>query len=203
MFLLLTWASECHRPQRRHLVFSGSQRHYHWCGLEGHVVSSWWGRSWRGQQAGSLYNTQVYSIFFFLDYCISVVVLPRSVVCSWGVQDQYSWCGLPKVVCFLRGSRSLLWCVVFVIWFWLLNGLLSGFWGLDVALGVRVNQYTSVCVILSFLDLTYICFKLFLLTADKNNRLFRQNNRLFFWYHPKTVFPRFELFLSLWNMIRL
>ena len=31
-------------------------------------------------------------------------------MCSSGVQDQYSWCGLPKVVCFLKGSRSLLWC---------------------------------------------------------------------------------------------
>jgi len=54
------------------------------------------------------------------------------------------------------------------------SGLPSGFWGLDVALGVRVNQYKSVCVILSFPDLTYICFKLFLLTVDKNNRLNRK-----------------------------
>ena len=113
-------------------------------------------------------------------------MLPRSVVCSWSVQDQHSWCSLPKVVCFLRGSRSLLWCVMCVIWFWLHSGLPSGFWGLDVVLGVRVNQYKFVCVILSFPDLTHICFKLFLLTADKNNRLFRQNNRLFFWYHLKT-----------------
>ena len=94
---------------------------------------------------------------------------------------------MPKVVCFLRGSRSLLWCVMFVIWFWLHSRLPSGFWGLDVALGVRVNQYKSVCVILSFPDLTYIYFKLFLLTADKNNRLFRQNNRLIFWKSTKTT----------------
>ena len=33
----------------------------------------------------------------FSIYCISGVVLPRSVVCSWGGQDQYSWCVLPKV----------------------------------------------------------------------------------------------------------
>ena len=91
----------------------------------------------------------MYFIPFFLDYCISVVVLPRSVVCSWGFQDQHSWCGLPKVVCFLRGSRSLLWCVMFVIWFWLHSGLPSGFLGLDVALSVRVNQYKSVCVMTS------------------------------------------------------
>ena len=122
----------------------------------------------------------MYSIPFFLYYCISVVVLPMSVVCSWGVQDQHPWCGLPKVVCFLRGSRSLLWCVMFVIWFWLHNGLSNDFWGLDVALGVRVNQYKSVCVILSFPYLTYICFKLFLLTADKNNRLI-------FWKSTKTT----------------
>ena len=132
----------------------------------------------------------MYSIPFFLDYCIYVVVLPRSVVCSWGVQDQHSWCGLPKVVCFLRGSRSLLWCVMFVIWFWLHSGLPSGFWELDVALGVRVNQYKSVCVIFSFHDLIYIYFKLFLLTADKNYRLFRQNNRLFFWCHLKWITNR-------------
>ena len=129
----------------------------------------------------------MYSISFFLDYCISGVVLPRSVVCSWGVQDQHSWWGLPKVVCFLRGSRSLLWCVVFVIWFWLHSGLPSDFWGLDVALGVRMNQYKFVCVTLSFPDLTYICFKLFLLTADKNNRLKRKNNRLIFWKSTKTT----------------
>ena len=114
-----------------------------------------------------------------------VFLLPKSVVCSWGVQDQHSWCGLPKVVCFSRGSRSLLWCVVFVIWFWLHSGLLSGYWGLDVALGVRVNQYKSVCVILSFPDLTYICFKFFLLTVDK--RLNRKNIRLIFWKSTKTT----------------
>jgi len=60
-------------------------------------------------------------VILFSIFCIFVVVLTRSVVCSWGVQDQHSWCRLPKVVCFLRGSRSLLWCVVFVIWF---DGLL-------------------------------------------------------------------------------
>ena len=129
----------------------------------------------------------MYSTPFLLDYCISGVVFSRSVVCSWGVQDQHFWCGLPKVVCILRGSSSLLWCVVFVIWFWLHNGLSNGFWGLDVALGVRVNQFKSVCVTLSFPDLTYICFKLFLLTADKNNRLNHKNNWLIFWKSTKTA----------------
>ena len=41
VFLLLTLASERHRPQRRHLVFSGSLRKLLWCELEGHVESSW------------------------------------------------------------------------------------------------------------------------------------------------------------------
>ena len=30
------------------VCFSGSQRGYLWSGFGGHVVSSWWGRSWRG-----------------------------------------------------------------------------------------------------------------------------------------------------------
>ena len=64
---------------------------------------------------------------------------------------------------FLRDSRSLLWCVcVVVICGWLHSGISSGFWGLDVALGVRVNQYKFVCVIFSFPNLNYICFMLFL-----------------------------------------
>ena len=129
----------------------------------------------------------MYSIPFFLYYCIFVFVLPGRVVCCWGVQDQHSWCGLPKVVCFLRGSRSLLWCVVFVIWFWLHSGLPNGFRGLDVALGLRVNQYKSIYVTLSFSDLTYICFKLFLLSVDKNNRLNHKINRLIFWKSTKTT----------------
>jgi len=81
-----------------------------------------------------------------------------------------------------------------------LEDLAAGFMGLDVALGVRVNQYKFVCVILSLPDLTYICFKLFLLTADKNNRLFRQNNRLFFRYHLKTILG--ICFLILFSVIQ-
>jgi len=69
---------------------------------------------------------------------------------SWSVHDQYSLCGLPKVVRFLKGSRSLLWCVVFCNMVWLLSGLPSGFWELDVALVVRVNQYKLfLCISLS------------------------------------------------------
>jgi len=67
------------------------------------------------------------------------------------------------------------------------SGLPSGFGGLDVALGVRVNEYKSICVILSFPYLTYICFKLFLLTADKNNQLNRKNNQLIFWKSTNTT----------------
>ena len=101
----------------------------------------------------SLIRCNPFSIFF-----IFVVVLSRSVVCSWGVQDQYSWCGLPKVVCFLRGSRSLLWCVVFCNLVWLLSGLPSGFRELDVALVVRVNQYKLfVCFSLSLNSFKF-CF---------------------------------------------
>jgi len=58
----------CHWLERRSatgrrgatLCFSGSQRGYLWCGLGGPVVSSWRGRSWRGntlalsQPAGSV-----------------------------------------------------------------------------------------------------------------------------------------------------
>ena len=50
-----------------------------------------------------------------------------------------------------------------------------------------MNQYKSFCVILSFPNLTYICFKLLLLTVDKNNRLSRKNNRLIFWKSTKTA----------------
>jgi len=42
-------------------------------------------------------------------------------------------------------------------------------------------------VILSFPDLTYIYFKLFLLTTDINNQLNRKNNRLIFWKSTKTA----------------
>ena len=38
-----------------------------------------------------LWFTQVFSIPFLLNNCISVPVFPRSVVCSWGDQDQHSW----------------------------------------------------------------------------------------------------------------
>jgi len=79
-----------------------------------------------------LYSFQIVlwsGVILFSIFCISVVVFSRSVVCSWGVQDQYSWCGLPKVVCFLRGSRSLLWCVVFCNLVWLLSyAVVSGNW---------------------------------------------------------------------------
>jgi len=60
----------------------------------------------------------------------SSVVKPRKVVCSWGCQGQHSWCvcAEPKEVCFLRGSRSLLWWCVYEIWIWLSSGFPSGFW---------------------------------------------------------------------------
>jgi len=76
----------------------------------------------------------------FSTYCISGVVLPRSVVCSCGGQDQYSWCVLSNGVCFLKGSRSHYsggLCVL--IWFYYLVDYPVVFWELDVALGLRVN----------------------------------------------------------------
>jgi len=52
--------------------------------------------------------TQVYSISFFLDNCIYVLVLTRSVVCSWGDQDQHSYCGFWKgVVCVLERFKII------------------------------------------------------------------------------------------------
>ena len=81
-------------------------------------------------------------------------------VCSWGDQDH-----------FFGGC-------VFVICDWWIP---SGFWELDVALGIRVNQYKSICVFISFPELYNICFKLFLFTVVKNNRLKHKNNRLIFW----------------------
>jgi len=50
--------------------------------------------------------SQVYSIPFFLHNCISVLVLPRSVLCSCGDQDQHSWCRFFQgVVCVLEGFK--------------------------------------------------------------------------------------------------
>ena len=54
-FLSIFWCS-CYWLERRNatgrrgatLCFSGSQRGYLWRRIEGHVVSSWWGSSWRG-----------------------------------------------------------------------------------------------------------------------------------------------------------
>ena len=94
------------------------------------------------------------------------------------------WCGCQKKCVFLKG-RSLLWCVWTVICDWLHSGILSGFWGLNVALGIRVNQYKSIYVLISFPKLFNICFKLFLFTAK--NQLNRKNNRLIFWKSTKTV----------------
>jgi len=77
----------------------------------------------------------------------------------------------------LKGSRSLLWWFVCNL-FWLLSGLPSGFWGLDVALGLRVNQYKLFVYL--FLPLNSFKFSYYCFTGI-NNRLFRRNNRLFFW----------------------
>ena len=87
-------------------------------------------------------------------------------------------CAEPKEVCFLRRSRSLLWWCLCVICNWLLSGLPSGFWGLDVALGWRVNQYKLFVYL--FLLSNSFKFSCYYFTGI-NNWLFRRNNRLFFW----------------------
>ena len=51
------------------------------------------------------------------------------------------------------------------------------FGGLNVALGLRVNQYKLLVYLSLTLKLVYI---LFLIFTGINNRLFRRNNRLFF-----------------------
>ena len=68
---------------------------------------------------------------------------------------------MPKEVCDLRCSRSLLWWCVSNLDFDCIVDT-SGFWGLDVPLGVRVNQYKLfVCFYLALNSLNYD-FKLFL-----------------------------------------
>ena len=87
----------------------------------------------------------------FSTFCISGVVLPRSVVCSWGCQDQYSWCVICQSECVswrVQGHCFGGLCVV--IWFDYLVDYPVVFWGLDVALGLRVNQYK----LLVYLSLT-------------------------------------------------
>ena len=98
----------------------------------------------------------------FSTFCISGVVLPRSVVCYWGGQDQYSCCVLFQRECVswrVQGHYFGGLCIV--IWFDYLVDYPVVFWVLDVALGLRVNQY-KLLVYLSFtLNSFKLCFKLF------------------------------------------
>jgi len=80
VYFLSVFGCSCHWLERRSatgrrgatLCFSGSQRGYLWCGREGHMVSSWWGGSWRGnalalgQPAGSVDN---FGFLIFLIEC--------------------------------------------------------------------------------------------------------------------------------------
>ena len=50
-------------------------------------------------------------------------------------------CDLPKGVCFLKGSSHYFGGLCVVIWFDYLVDYPVVFWGMDVALGLRVNQY--------------------------------------------------------------
>jgi len=76
-------------------------------------------------------------------------------------------------VCFLKGSMSLLWWFVCNLFL-----LLSGFWGLDVALGLRANQYKLFVYL--FFPLNSFRFSCYCF-AGINNQLFLINHRLFFW----------------------
>ena len=107
-----------------------------------------------------------------------------------GVVSQWVLCALEVVkinilgVCcakgsvFLEGFKVTSLVVLCVICIWLLSGLPSGFWGLDVALGLRVNQYKLFVYL--FLPLNSFKFSCYWF-AGINNRLLRRNNRLFFW----------------------
>jgi len=66
-------------------------------------------------------------------------------------------------------------CVV--IWFDYLVDYPMVFWGLDVALGLRVNEYKLLVYLSLTLKLIYILFLVFI---GINNQLFRRNNQLFF-----------------------
>jgi len=127
---------------------------------------------------------QVLSFLFSLDYCISIrtiVVQIQRLLCDL-------WCFCQRWCVFLMGSRPPLWCVLCNQGVWLLSGILRDFWGLDVALG---KEWTSIKLfVLIFLSLISFKFVLlwFLITTDKNNQLFRKNNRLIFWNHIKNIF---------------
>ena len=68
-------------------------------------------------------------------------------------------------------------CVV--IWFDYSVDYPVVFWGLDVTLGLRVNQYKLLVYLSLTLKLIYI---LFLVFTGINNRLFHRNTQLFFCY---------------------
>ena len=92
-------------------------------------------------------------------FLVVFVVSQRKCV-SWGDQGH-----------FFGGVVSNLGLIAYRIPQWFLGRL-------DVALGLRVNQYKLVCAI--SLSLELFKFSLYLWTGI-NNRLFMQNNRLFFW----------------------
>ena len=93
-------------------------------------------------------------------------VLSQRKCVSWGDQGH-----------FFGGVVSNLGLIVVRIPQWFLGRL-------DVALGLRVNQYKPVCAI--SLSLELFNFSLYLWTGI-NNRLFLRNNRLFFWCCAKLL----------------
>ena len=113
------------------------------------------------------------------------MLLPKSGVCSWGFQEQHSWCVLCQRKCVSRRVQGHFYGGFVCNLFWLLNGLSSGFWELDVALGLRMNQYKLF--VYFFLPLNSFKFICYCFTSI-NNRLFWRNNRLCFWYFAVLCF---------------
>ena len=62
-------------------------------------------------------------------------------MCSWGCQDQHSWCVLCQRKCVSWRVQGQFFGGFVCNLYWLLSGLPGDFSGLDVALGLRVNQY--------------------------------------------------------------
>ena len=66
---------------------------------------------------------------------------------------------------------------------------------LDVALGLRVNQYKTGCASLSPLNSLILVVVVF---TGINNRLFLRNNRLFFWCYTDLSFVSWLTEFLLW-----
>ena len=106
------------------------------------------------------------------------MLLPVSVVCSWGCQDQHSRCVLCQRMCVSWRVQGHFFGGFVCNLYWLLSELPCGFWGPDVALGLRVNQYKLFVYL--FLLLNSFKFGCYCFAGI--------NNRLFFWCFPVLCF---------------